>query len=197
MRLNLGSGLQQIAGWTSYDIDPEMGADITGSVEALPFEDDSIEEIYASHVLEHVEYDSPALSEWYRVLVPGGRCTVIVPDLVQTYYLWRHGAGWGPYNLPIDEAYMNAVAFGARILNKQIPEGGFSEVGHEHKQVFIFDMLVQQFLKVGFDEVSEVTECSVRRSNIGEVMVTGRKLTPRNDCYTDKPWCLTRRQTKE
>ena len=38
------------------------------------FEDDSIDEIYASHVLEHLSYRNeivPALKEWRRVLLPG------------------------------------------------------------------------------------------------------------------------------
>lgn len=197
MRLNLGSGLQQIAGWTAVDIDPDLHPDVVASIEELPFEDNSVDEIYASHVLEHVKYDSPALSEWLRVLKPGGICTVIVPDLIQTYYLWRHGMVWGPYNLPIDEAYMNAVAFGARTLAERIPEGAFTEIGHEHKQVFIFDMLVQQMLKAGFEGVSDVFICSIRKVCFGETMVQGRKpdshLAPRADCYSDQPYCLRRR----
>ena len=80
MKLNLGAGMQQIAGWTTVDLDPDMHPDIVGDIEHLPFEDNSIDEIYASHCLEHVPYDSPALSEWFRVLKRGAVCTVIVPD---------------------------------------------------------------------------------------------------------------------
>ena len=48
------------------------------------FADGTFEEIYASHVLEHFDYATslmPTLMEWHRVLQPGGRLLVSVPDL--------------------------------------------------------------------------------------------------------------------
>jgi SAM-dependent methyltransferase len=194
MKLNLGCGYQQIAGFTGVDFDESLSPDVVASVESLPFEDGSIEEIYASHVLEHVAMDSPALSEWYRVLQPGGLITVAVPDIVQTYFLWKHGSTWGEYNQLIDESYINATAFGANIIADKIPEMKriFGGPGHEHKQIFLFDMLVNRLIGAGFYEVHEVVSCSVRRSALGETMAQGRK--PRDStCYTDKPYCLTKR----
>src|SRR3546814_11474288 len=47
------------------------------------FSDGSVETIYASHVLEHLGYQTAlpkALQEWYRVLPPGGTLMVSVPD---------------------------------------------------------------------------------------------------------------------
>jgi len=193
MKLNLGAGMQQIAGWTTVDLDPDMHPDIVGDIEHLPFEDNSIDEIYASHCLEHVPYDSPALSEWFRVLKRGAVCTVIVPDIIQVYYLWKHGAKWGPYNLIIDWDYINATAFGAHIL-KGVPELNFGDLGHTHRQIFIFDMLTQQMLKAGFDEVREVTYCTIRASSMGETMVQGRKFEGHASCYTEQPYCIQRNQ---
>lgn len=199
MKLNIGSGMMQVAGWESYDIDPSLHPDHIGDCEALPFEDDSIEEIYASHVLEHVPYDSPALSEWYRVLIPGGVCTVIVPDIIQVFYLWRHGQSWGPYKLPITEDFMNATVFGGHIL-KDVPELHLGELGHQHRQIFIFDMLTQQMLKAGFCEVSDVAICSLRQSSFGETMVQGTKpileAPPYESCFSDQPYCVKRRPAK-
>lgn len=48
------------------------------------FADGTFEEIYASHVLEHFDYATtlvPTLREWWRVLAPGGRLFVSVPDI--------------------------------------------------------------------------------------------------------------------
>lgn len=45
----------------------------------LPFEDNSQDAVYASHVLEHITNWSEALSEWFRVLKVGGFMVVIVP----------------------------------------------------------------------------------------------------------------------
>ena len=200
IRLNLGAGMQQIAGWMSYDLDPELGPDIVGDVEDLSmFPDCSVDEIYASHVLEHVAFDSPALGEWCRVLKPGARITVAVPDINQIFYLWRQGMVWGPYQLPIDEAYMQAAVFGAHLLEGRLPESArFTKEGHTHKQFFINDMLIQQMLRAGFENVSDVTFCDVRKKTPGEVMVQGTK--PRaysSDCYSDEPWCLRRRPPKQ
>lgn len=48
------------------------------------FADGTFDEVYASHVLEHFDYATslmPTLIEWQRVLKPGGRLFVSVPDL--------------------------------------------------------------------------------------------------------------------
>ena len=48
------------------------------------FADNTFSEIYASHVVEHFDYNSEllrTLKEWNRVLVPGGRIYISVPDL--------------------------------------------------------------------------------------------------------------------
>jgi len=48
------------------------------------FADETFAEIYASHVVEHLDYKDEliaTLKEWNRVLVPGGIIYVSVPDL--------------------------------------------------------------------------------------------------------------------
>lgn len=48
----------------------------------LPFRPGTSEVIYASHVLEHIPWYKTAevLVEWVRVLAPGGRLEIWVPD---------------------------------------------------------------------------------------------------------------------
>lgn len=76
LRLNIGAGSSVIPGFTP--IDRKQGQ------EAFPLQypDNSVEEIRASHVLEHVPPDKTqdAINEWARVLKPGGRLRVAVPD---------------------------------------------------------------------------------------------------------------------
>ena len=48
------------------------------------FADNTFAEIYASHVIEHFDYNvscKDTLIEWNRVLAPGGRIYISVPDL--------------------------------------------------------------------------------------------------------------------
>lgn len=48
------------------------------------FPDSTFTEIYASHVVEHLDYKNElldTLKEWNRILEPGGRALISVPDL--------------------------------------------------------------------------------------------------------------------
>jgi SAM-dependent methyltransferase len=82
-RIEIGGGPHAQAGYLHVDIDP--GAhhlEWKAAAWELPLPDDWATEIVAVHALEHVE---PArlvqtLTEWRRVLVPGGRVQVHVPN---------------------------------------------------------------------------------------------------------------------
>lgn len=83
IRLHLG-GTERRDGWTIVDIESRPEVDIVADVRELgEFADDSVSEIYASHVLEHLPFGGAgdALNEWFRVLAPGGLLRVAVPDL--------------------------------------------------------------------------------------------------------------------
>lgn len=45
----------------------------------LPFEDESHDYVYSSHVLEHTPHPIPVLIEWFRVLKTGGYMVIVVP----------------------------------------------------------------------------------------------------------------------
>ena len=78
VKLNLGAGDTVIDGWTA--IDRKLGTEVY----PLPqYADNTVDEIRASHVLEHLSFSEAhlALAEWYRILTPGGRVRVSVPDI--------------------------------------------------------------------------------------------------------------------
>lgn len=81
MKLNLGSASVKIPGFKSVDLYND-NADYKMNVLDLKFDDNSIEEILASHLFEHLSphFATPALKEWYRVLKPGGRLVMEMPD---------------------------------------------------------------------------------------------------------------------
>ena len=80
IKLNIGAGDTVIDGFTA--IDRKFGT------EAFPlnYADDSVDEIRASHILEHFSFGDAqvALAEWVRVLKPGGRIRISVPDVDKT-----------------------------------------------------------------------------------------------------------------
>lgn len=76
MKLNLGSGPQTIEGFTNLDA---KSGDV---IFPLPHADGSVDEVRASHVLEHFPHaqTQAVLQEWVRVLKPGGLLKIAVPD---------------------------------------------------------------------------------------------------------------------
>ena len=78
--------------WMTFDIDYE--ADVRGDLtKTLPFGDDCFEIVYLSHVLEHIPWYQTVdvLKELHRILKPGGRVEVHVPDfakIVDGYRSW-------------------------------------------------------------------------------------------------------------
>lgn len=75
-KLNLGSGGSPMVGYQNRDIKT------CHQIYPLPDANGSMDEVRASHVLEHFPHGQVAdvVREWARVLKPGGRLKVAVPD---------------------------------------------------------------------------------------------------------------------
>lgn len=82
LKLNLGSGDSKLPGFVSVD-KYDTTADIRADICELPFDDNSIDEIVAYQVIEHLEYNKSQqmFDEMYRVLKPGGTAIVETPDI--------------------------------------------------------------------------------------------------------------------
>lgn len=83
MRLNVGCGGRIIEGYTGVDAVPRPAANIVAPADKIPLPDGSCEEVMAIHLFEHlVPWEAPiALAEWYRLLQPGGKLVLEMPDL--------------------------------------------------------------------------------------------------------------------
>jgi predicted SAM-dependent methyltransferase len=83
-RLHIG-GTVRVDGWEVLNVNPGPHVDhVCDAKDLSHFSDNTFSEIYASHVVEHFDYVNElihTLKEWGRVLVPGGRVLVSVPDL--------------------------------------------------------------------------------------------------------------------
>lgn len=71
--------------WELLNIQAGPNVDHIGDAKDLSqFEDETFDELYASHVAEHFDYRGPlvqTLREWHRVLKPGGKLYISVPDM--------------------------------------------------------------------------------------------------------------------
>lgn len=84
MKLNLGCGYNKLEGYVNVDSDPSCEPDVVADLEqALPWADDSVDEIVLNHVLEHLGQDTNTYfrvwQEFYRVLKDGALVLITVP----------------------------------------------------------------------------------------------------------------------
>lgn len=95
VNLNVGSGFQTISGFTSLDLDSDWYhwrgrkfVPYNMLTDELPYGDGIVDNIYCSHVIEHIPNGvvSRFLGEAYRVLRDGGTLRIACPD---AEFLWE------------------------------------------------------------------------------------------------------------
>lgn len=84
MKLNLGCGRNIMEGWVNIDGVASPGVDLVWNLDEqhmlrLPYEDDSVDELLLSHVIEHLHYPLPLMQELHRVAKPGAIITIRCP----------------------------------------------------------------------------------------------------------------------
>lgn len=83
MKLHLGCGKKYLPGYVHIDIIDFEHIDYVSDISELSFiQENTVEEIYACHVLEHFKRHqiNDVLKEWNRVLVVGGTLRIAVPN---------------------------------------------------------------------------------------------------------------------
>lgn len=81
MKLNVGCGKDIKKGWVNLDFIRAKGVDKTHDLNKFPypFDDDSFDEIYASHIIEHVEDPEKFMQELWRIGKINGKIKIITP----------------------------------------------------------------------------------------------------------------------
>jgi len=83
-KLHIG-GEVRAPGWEVLNVNPAPYVDhVCNATNLSIFQNDTFDEIYASHIVEHLDYRDQlvaTLKEWRRVLKPGGKIYISVPDL--------------------------------------------------------------------------------------------------------------------
>lgn len=84
IRLEIGCGKKPRAGFRTCDIRDLPEVDYVCAADDLPFENNTVDEIYSRHVVEHFTLKEflKVLQEWNRVLKVGGSVYIICPNLL-------------------------------------------------------------------------------------------------------------------
>jgi len=88
VKLNLGCGSIYLEGFENLDYDKNSLADkqLDLNHKPYPYEDDSVDFIYASNVVEHLSDMRLFFRECHRILKPGGRLHIKCPHIVGVGY---------------------------------------------------------------------------------------------------------------
>jgi len=138
MKIHLGCSDVKIPGFINIDQEYKHHIDYIADVSKLVmFEDNTISLIYTSHVLEHFgRHDiERVLTEWYRVLKPGGTLRISVPDFEAIVRAYQKG-----YEM---EDLMGLLY------------GGQDKKLNYHYVCFNFKYLKQLLEKVGFVDIKK------------------------------------------
>ncbi|MDA0171531.1 methyltransferase domain-containing protein [Solirubrobacter taibaiensis] len=138
-KLNLGAGWDNRPDYLNVDLNDFHDPDLVGDVRALTaLPSGRYEEIIAQDILEHLERaDVPvALQEWRRLLAPGGRLWLRVPDLTSLLSWLRRDDD------PERHRQVMHFLFGTQAYNGDYHHAGFTGV-----------LLSDELHRAGFERV--------------------------------------------
>ena len=156
MKLHIGCGEKFLPGYTHVDARKFPHVDyVTDKLDQLDmFKDNSADEIYACHILEHFTRadmrSGGVLQEWYRILKTGGILRIAVPNfeaIVEEYLSSKNlelimGLLYGGQNYAYNFHYQ---AYDFQRLSALLRRAGFSTVE-------TYDW--REFLPEGYDDYS-------------------------------------------
>lgn len=138
MKLHIGCGKKKLQGFIHVDVEKHDHIDVVCDIRSLDkyFEPESIDEVYACHVIEHVSRHDICLlfSNLFNILKPGGILRMAVPDIGKAIELYNkgmplypnlYGLFWGGQRTQFD---YHAIGFDFETLNIMLRNAGFVEV---------------------------------------------------------------------
>ncbi len=142
IKLHIG-GQQPKEGWKILNIMAGPDVDITGSCTDLSlFPDGSVDEVYASHVLEHLNAQeiTIAMAEISRVMKPGGVLKGSVPDMNVLCRLYMEAI-----ERPAEQVKIMHMIYGGHVNEFDIHHFGFN-----------FTVMAAMLGRAGFSRIDQV-----------------------------------------
>lgn len=148
MKLHLGSGIRYLEGYVHIDISNHDHIDIKTSIDKLTsIKDDSVDEIYASHVLEYFDRNEAevVLTEWKRVLKKNGILRLAVPNFDALISVYRQtkdlekilGPLYGKWKVEDSSYIYHKTVYDHKSLTSLLNRLGFLEIQNwDWREVF-------------------------------------------------------------
>jgi SAM-dependent methyltransferase len=143
-KLHLGCGNIHLPGFCNVDILKTPAVDVISDISKLDnFRNESIELIYACHVLEHFSHTDSVnvLTRWFEVLEPGGELRISVPDIDRIVKIYSDN--WEHFQTPGHSPWIGLLY------------GGQGDPYDFHKTGFNFCWLKYIMEKIGYVSISE------------------------------------------
>ncbi|MFO5440950.1 MAG: class I SAM-dependent methyltransferase, partial [Dolichospermum sp.] len=81
LRIDLGCGINKPNGFVGVDLYPGLGVDIVADLsQRFPFEDNSVDEVRAHDIIEHLPERIHTMNEIWRICKPGAKVNNRVPS---------------------------------------------------------------------------------------------------------------------
>jgi len=164
VKLNIGCGAYPIPGFFGIDSAADSAADLRISVPPIPYENETVDEIYAGHFLEHLDYEDGQrfLEECYRVLKLDGKLGIVVPDTREI--MRRYLGNMGDYGQHAD-----GRIFKVSDLDDICCYWLFSTVQQSHhKWAYDSETLARALQRNGFHIVGEIDRLLDPRLSTGQ-----------------------------
>ncbi|MBC7870304.1 MAG: methyltransferase domain-containing protein [Chitinophagaceae bacterium] len=174
--LNVGCGTCFHTDWTNIDLASASSHVIAYNIlSGLPFEDNTFDAVYHSHVLEHLDRTAARnmMQECYRVLKPDGIVRVVLPDLAyicQRYLQMLDEAMADPHN-PITAEHHEWALMG--MIDQLVRTQSGGEIGAFLKRGAILD---EDFIRAGGTLMAETQRSQNAKLTL---MARLRRATPR------------------
>jgi len=162
--LNIG-GTTPLKGWKILNVQIGPDVDYIGDCTDLgQFKDNSVREVYASHVFEHLSYVNEllaAIKEVHRILEPNGLFRISVPDFEMLCRLFLHP----PMNTEQRFFIMNMVF------------GGQQDPHDFHKVGLTWEFLSSYLGQSGFSSIKRVSEFGIFENDCSSIKVGGQLIS--------------------
>ncbi len=162
IRLHIG-GEEPKEGWKILNVEERDGVDFLGDVRDLnAFDDESCSEIYASHVLEHLSQAEvlPVFNELHRLLRPGGKLYISVPDMDTLSWMFV-----SPTLGPPQKFNLMRMMF-----------GGQTNAYDFHRIGYCFDFMADYLRDVGFTSLEHVESLGIFRDT-SDLIYEGHRIS--------------------